>query len=219
MSQESDSARASEPGGSGGYPTGSFVIEQTLKGLDRQADVLDQLRSRTNIVLSAIGIIASVLASQALQGNYSIAMAVVALCSSAAGICLCIAVLWPVHDSGRLPEPTERLPRWNRWPTRRASRRREWQVTIRRQDLDAMEPEADLAPDVVKRLGLARRANYLTLSRRSNLFAWACVLLGVQLVLWTAVLLTEPRSAGPSAKVVADGHVVTVLVGGERTSP
>lgn len=39
----------------------------------------------------------------------------------------------------------------------------------------------------------------MTIERRSGAFGWACLILGVQLVLWAVVLLAEPRQRhGPA---------------------
>jgi len=177
------------------------AFEQTMRGLERQGDVLDQLRARAGIVLSATGIIASLLGSQALQGRYSVILALIALGSTAAGICLCVSVLWPVHDEDDLPKDGERLPRWNRWPRPEPNRRREWQLTIPRRSVRDLRGNATITDALLDELDLARYANYVTIERRSKAFGWACLILGIQLVLWVTVLLNEPRSAG--AKGVA----------------
>jgi hypothetical protein len=177
-----------------------LAFEQTLRGLDRQRDVMDQLRSRTGIVLSGTGIIASLLGSQALQGRYSLALALVALGSTALGILLCVGVLWPVHDEGKLPRDREALPGWNRWPTPKWKRRREWQVTVPRDVVRDLRGESNVSDKILDALDLARRANYLTIERRSKAFGWACLVLGVQLVLWASVLLAESSQTAPAVR-------------------
>jgi hypothetical protein len=171
----------------------NLAFEQTMKALDRQADVLDQLRSRAGIVLSGTGIIASLLGSQALRGPYSLGLAIVALGVTTVGILLCVIVLWPVHDEDALPGLTEALPLWNRWPRRKANRKREWQVTIPRGGVRALRGGAAISPEMLDELERARRTNYLTIERRSKVLTLACVVLGAQLVLWASVLLEQPR--------------------------
>jgi hypothetical protein len=175
-----------------GDPNG-IAFEQTIKGLERQGDVLEQLRARTGIVLSATGIIASLLGAQALHGKYSLTLAIIALSSTTAGILVCVWVLRPAHDEDRLPQLGEKLPRWNRWPQPKANRRREWQVTIPRAQVRALRGKSTISDAMLDELELARNANYITIERRNKAFALACVILGIQLVLWAAVLLTEPR--------------------------
>jgi hypothetical protein len=137
-----------------------LAFEQTTKGLDRQAEVLDQLRTRTGIVLSATGIIASLLGSQALQGSYSLLLVIVALAATASGILLCIRVLWPVQDTTgvELPQLNEGLPHWNRWP-RKASRRREWQVTVPRTTVRSLRAGSTVGVEALATLERARHTN------------------------------------------------------------
>ena len=140
------------------------------------------------MILSATGIIASLIASQALKGPHSSVLAVVALAATVVGVLLCVFVLWPAHDHGSLPGHGEPLPVWNRWPSPRERRRREWQVTVPPKATRELRGAGAITNQLLDELQQARQANYTTLERRSTVFGWACVMLGVQLVLWTLVL-------------------------------
>jgi hypothetical protein len=66
-------------------------------------------------------------------------------------------------------------------------------VTITRDEARRLRSGAAISVEMLDELDRARRTNYLTIQRRSAVFGWACVVLGVQLTLWAAVLLVEPR--------------------------
>jgi hypothetical protein len=70
--------------------TDAFVWEQTLRGLDRQATVLSELRQRASIVLSATGITTSLLGAAALQDGGLDVWVVAALAITTIGILLCV---------------------------------------------------------------------------------------------------------------------------------
>ena len=178
-------------GDTGAEPDTKLAFEQTIRGLDRQAAILDQLRSRGGIILSASGIVASLLGSQALKEKYSLPLAIVALGSTAIGMLLCVWVLWPAHDGDELPEVKGALPRWNRWPRMKPNRRREWQITIERDEVGKLRDKSMVSEELLDKLDRARHANYLTIERRSKAFGWACFVLGIQFALWATVLMIE----------------------------
>jgi hypothetical protein len=72
------------------------AYENALRMLDRDAEILDQLRTRANILLAALAIGGTVLGA-ALSGRH-LQSALVWLLGAA--IVLCIGVLWPVRDHG-----------------------------------------------------------------------------------------------------------------------
>jgi hypothetical protein len=94
--------------------TEMFVWEQTLRGLDRQATILSELRQRASIVLSATGITTSLLGAAALRDGGLDAWVAAALLVTTIGIFLCVWVLKPVSDTGD---------------------RREWRVTVSSEEL------------------------------------------------------------------------------------
>jgi hypothetical protein len=165
-----------------------FALAHMLRGLDRQANVLSDLRQRASVVLSATGIVASLVGAQALQGSYSEALVVLALASTAAGIAVCTAVLWRVQDEGPLPREDD--------VGNLVGGSRNWYVTISgarlkkiaRGERDVSNSELDVLA-IIDRLALARRVNHRTLKKRNRLFGAACFLLLLQLLAWAAVLL------------------------------
>lgn len=156
-----------------------FVIDQMLRGLDRNASVLSELRQRASVVLSASGLIASLFGAEALKGDYSRVLALAAVASTAAGMILCIAVLWRVSDQGRLPteSPDGTL----------VGGSRDWLVTISSARLRRIARGEVGLDDLVDHLAIARRTNFRTLRRRSRQYIAACCFLLVQLTLWAAV--------------------------------
>ena len=85
------------------------AYENTLHVLDRDAAILDQLRSRANILLAALAIgvtaLGAILADNAVHLHLSawfVALAVVFLGSA---ILCCVGVLWPTRDHGNFTAP------------------------------------------------------------------------------------------------------------------
>jgi hypothetical protein len=154
-----------------------------LRGLDRQATVLSELRQRASIVLSASGIVASLFGTRALEGEFSHTLAALAVASTAAGFLACIAVLWRVRDSGALPteDAHGKLSRGGR----------NWQVTISGPRLRRIASGNENMGDLIDVLALSRRVNFRTLKRRSAWFLVACGLLLLELLLWAAVLFDK----------------------------
>jgi hypothetical protein len=107
--------------------TDAFVWEQTLRGLDRQATVLSELRQRASIVLSATGITTSLLGATALQDGGLDVWVVAALAVTTIGILLCVWVLKPVRDTGE---------------------GREWRVTVGGEELRGLLQGELQLPDV-----------------------------------------------------------------------
>jgi hypothetical protein len=147
--------------------TDAFVWEQTLRGLDRQATVLSELRQRASIVLSATGITTSLLGATALQDGGLDVWVVAALAVTTIGILLCVWVLKPVRDTGD---------------------GREWRVTVGGEELRGLLQGELQLPDVLDTLITARTSNFATIAARSRLFVASCALLPVQIVCWAAAL-------------------------------
>jgi hypothetical protein len=156
-----------------------FAFEQMFRGLDRNIAVLSDLRQRTSVVLSATGIVASLLGPQALTGHYSHALALLALGSTAAGMLACIAVFWQIRDVGRLPTESE--------DGELIGGTREWLVTITARRLRQIARGEDDPLALLDRLAVARRVNWRTLRRRTRYFVLACCLLLAQLAMWAAL--------------------------------
>ncbi len=149
-------------------PRERFVLEQTLRGLDRQATVLGELRQRANIVLSASGIIASLLGATALKNGHPRGVVYAALASTAIGIALCVWVLKSVRDGGE---------------------RRAWRVTLSKDELLGLRAESLSPANALDTLITCRGTNYETIALRSDVFIAACACLPVQIGLWAVVVL------------------------------
>jgi len=159
-----------------------FALEQMLRGLDRQGQVLSELRQRSSIVLSASGIVASLLGGQALRGDYNHVLAVGALVLTAVGIVACIWVLWKVRDEGDMPAEESTGGELT-------GGRRNWKVTIPGYRIKQLDAGSISKSDVLDELRIARRVNFRTLKTRSRVFVAACVLLLLQLILWSVTFL------------------------------
>jgi hypothetical protein len=144
-----------------------FVWEQTLRGLDRQATVLSELRQRASIVLSATGITTSLLGAAALRDGGLDFWVGAALVVTTIGILLCVQVLKPVRDTGE---------------------RREWRVTVGSDELRELLQEKLRLNDVLDTLISARTSNFATIDARSRTFVTSCALLPVQIICWAAAL-------------------------------
>ena len=156
-----------------GSPAGSRAyLQLTMDVLRRHGSVLGELRTRASIVLTATGLVASLLGSEGLKHPHPAVPLYLALACLGAGILACIAVLWPVSDEGTI------------------GGNRQWQVTPTPKQAVAI---AELGPDgpvpeqVLQTLATARLVNYETISRRTTYFNAACVLLLGQLTAWVLV--------------------------------
>jgi hypothetical protein len=149
---------------------GRFVFEQTQRALDRQAVVLAEFRQRTSMILSATGIVASLLGATALKDGHPRELVYGALAATAIGIGLCLAGLRSVNDT-------------------KDDAGREWKVTLSAEELNShLDGKCDVR-DLVRILEPWRKKNYATIKDRSRLFWWASAALPVQLGLWASVVL------------------------------
>lgn len=156
--------------------------EHALRALDRQANVLSDLRSRASIILSASGITASVFGAQAFQSG-EVWLTGVALVVVFVGLVFCIAVLWPVSDKGPLLDPDEQA---------HVKGRRRWKATLTFADVRGATErgsEPVMLDALVALLEPAWKVNYETIATRSALLNWAAALLVVQVLAWSAALL------------------------------
>lgn len=158
--------------------------------LGRQAAVLGELRNRANILLAGNGVIASLFgASLTANGRARpLSLAILALVVLALGITCCVAVLWSVHDAGALVDPDD-WPDHARWPSSKRPRR--WRVSFDPYDVLGFLQSTDEASfdRMMELCRLARRSNYRTIDRRTTYFEAACVLLLLQIGLWSALLV------------------------------
>lgn len=163
--------------------------EHTLRSLERQSAVLTELRTRASIILSATGVVASLVGPRALTPRTPLVLAIAALALLAGGLTACVAVLLPARDRGKLADPDQ--PKW-RWQ----KGRRRWKLGLTANELTrvtTLPTEAEILDGIVDVLTPPRRVNYRTLEFRSRMFNGACILLAAQLVIWTSILLHNSR--------------------------
>src|SRR5262245_30356991 len=163
--------------------------QHAVRALERQATVLSELRSRASIILSAMGLTASVFGARALESDAPGWLKGVALVFLTLGLAACVIVLWPVHDRGPMPaDPRNPGPRF------RGGQERRWKVTPSARELEdatALGSEQAMLDAIVVSLTPARRVNYRTLEERSLIFVAAVVLLALQVVTWSVALLVN----------------------------
>lgn len=150
--------------------TDKFIFEQTQRTLDRQATVLSELRQRTSIILSATGIIASLLGAAALKDGHPRGLLYAALLATALGIGLCLRALRTVNDKEN-------------------DLKREWKVTLSAEELRQLERGEKNLAGLTAELAPWRTTNYRTIDARTKLFWRASVVLPVQIWLWSWVVL------------------------------
>jgi len=85
------------------------AYENALHVLDRDAAILDQLRSRANILLAALAIgvtaLGAILASATLHPHLPVWFVVLAVVFLGSAIFCCVGVLWPTRDHGNFTSP------------------------------------------------------------------------------------------------------------------
>jgi hypothetical protein len=176
----------------------AFEYKETMRVLARQSAVLDGLRNRAYILLTANSIVAAVFASAAFENSkaqHHLALAILALVVFALGIMCCIGTIWSVHDAGAVVDPRT----WSdypRWPS--GDRPRRWRVTFQLKELTDFHERLDDqdAKKTVTDFELARKTNWATINRRTNFLEAACVLMPIQIALWAVLaLMAAPQPA------------------------
>lgn len=162
-----------------------------MRVLGRQSEVLDGLRNRAYILLTANSIVAALFASsfENSQAQHHLVLAILALVAFAVAVTCCIGTLWSVRDAGILVDPASRSDH-PRWPWR--DRPRRWRVTFDLQTVaDFHEKLADWGAydATVNEFKLARDINWETINRRTKFLQAACALLPIQIALWAALAL------------------------------
>lgn len=155
-----------------GKSTDEILYEQSARAIDSQFSTLDELRSRTAIILAASGLTASFLGDAALKDGAGPA-AVIAIIVFALGAFCCLIVL---------------LPRFKGWSEPVSAR-------ILLKDLD--DPEVDLETAAQLHRHLAKfleEAYEANAKQMEGLFQWfwfACVALAVEIGLWLLELVVN----------------------------
>lgn len=172
-------------GGSSSAEVARLRYDHTIRALDRHTVVLSELRDRASIVLSATGIVASLFAPHGLTDPHPAGCVAAALLAAGSGLLCCIAVIWPVHDTGTMERQGNARARLRQRP-------RAWKVTLGRFELGQLpwdSGEVAVLDAMVDALDPARLVNYRTIKARTRIFNAACVLLPVQIAFWVLVIL------------------------------
>jgi hypothetical protein len=169
-----------------------LAYHETLRVLGRQATVLSELRNRANILLTGNAVVASLFGSSLIANGHvrPLSLAILALVALVLGIACCIAVLWSVHDAGELVD-AHLWPDLPRWP--RSDRPRRWRVSFKLDYVIDFLQSTDTATfdRTCDYFTLARESNYRTIDQRTTYFEVACVLLLLQVSLWSTLLLVH----------------------------
>jgi hypothetical protein len=152
----------------------SVIYQETKRILDRQGTVLSELRNRANILLTANAVVATIFGASALGKGHPLALEIIALIVFTAGVCACLAVLWPVHDA-----------------ISSKARPRQWQVTFEPKKVATFLESDDTAVvrDISDLFSRARKTNWATIGRRNGYLVAASILLAAQIVLWSCLVL------------------------------
>lgn len=149
----------------------TLAVEEARRGLDVQRTALDEVRSRTAIVLAASAVVISFLGAQTLGRQGWSITAGLALVAFASTLALGAGILWPVKGG---------------WLFRADAR------TILEDFADANPPPRVSAQ---RHLALSLQAaadhNQVRLGRLYLQYQLACVALGVQTVLWVSLVASD----------------------------
>lgn len=186
---------------------------QLIRLLDRQAEILSQLRDRTGIVLTATGIVSALFGVAALNNHPPNAAfwlgLIIAVTGLAAGLWFSILVLLPVKDTDT--ESTEsrdgpmsrsaKVAGRLRQLLADADKQRKWGVTLPTSEnihlSTVIKENAAIAPEDAARASayavLTDRPaqNFATIDARTDFFIAACASLFVQLVGWIVALIAH----------------------------
>ena len=155
----------------GGLSTSQIVYEQSVRAMEHQVAALNEIRSRTAVVLAAVGIAASFLGAAAFDQGIG-AFGVLAIVFFGASAFCCIWVL---------------LPRWDAWTFEESAR------LLMPHFLYEPDPEP---PDSLYRYLAEQIENHYDANKREleklyAWFTWASALLAVDIVLWLLALAVD----------------------------
>jgi hypothetical protein len=149
--------------GSDGDPRIKIVYEEAVRGWSLQSSVLDEIRSRTGVLLAAATIASTLLGgTDALRHDSFTFLGVVAVVMFCCVVGLCVYVLWPSHD----------------WTFTHDSRKLIEAYVGDGKSIDYMRENLAFAADDY------RTTNDKKLACQFNAFRWASLLLGISVVLW-----------------------------------
>jgi hypothetical protein len=165
------------------------AYEHAMRMLDRDAEILDQMRTRSSFLLAALAIGGTVLGA-ILSGSSHSSPPWWVLIWLGLALVPCIAVLWPTRDRGKLtskwaPDDTTvrkfRI-RWAEVFQARKPNERLWKIGLTGSDLDNARASAQneinkfdqILVDTMRR---AHKRNDRTLTRRADLLRVASLLI------------------------------------------
>ena len=149
-------------------PRATLVYDESVRGLDMQSTSIDELRSRTGVLLAAASVASAFLGATALQHHHVLYwVSVVAILLFVATIVLCLCVLWP-SEVWEFAFNARTLDDW-----------------YFAKDGDAEEVTAsDMARQMARSNADSREGNKAHLKCRFELFRFASIALGLNLVFW-----------------------------------
>lgn len=177
------------PGLDPGPPLDAIAYEQSMRALDQQAGVLDELRRRTSTLIAVSALVATFLGGEALQAQARVQgprwLLLAALVALLFGVAASVMVLVPTttrrrrRRSAASPKPEEVI-----------ALAFSANVEVL---LDHAEERGVPMPDTTRMhtartLQLAWTENAPIISKKQRAFVWACVALLVQTTSWIAYL-------------------------------
>jgi len=147
----------------------SLAYSESVRAIEQQSRMVDELRSRTGVLLTGASIVASFLGAQALRSHGSLTtLDGLAIVAFAVVLATSMAILWPREWRWALSAKVL-LEDWADEPTRRD---------------DVAGMQAFLATT----LEINWKANRLKLDKQLCLFQVAAVALGAEVIFWTLEL-------------------------------
>jgi hypothetical protein len=191
----------------GGKRAGDFgdqvlerAYEHALRMLDRDAEILDQMRTRSSFLIAALAIGGTVL-SAILSSASRPAPPWWVLVWIGLALACCIAALWSTRDHGDVT--AEWAPgrqavrslrgRWAEWFYARKENQRLWKIGLNRDDLNRAEASAQrdknkFEQTLIETMRRAHSRNDRTLTRRADLLRAASVLVLIFFIVFSSWL-------------------------------
>lgn len=145
-----------------------IVYDEAVRGWSLQSSVLDEIRTRTGVLLAAATIAATLLGgADALRHSKFTLLGGLSVAIFCAVVALCICILYPTSD----------------WTFTHDSQKLLDAYVAEDKSLDYMHENLALAADV------CRTENQHKLANMFNAFRWASLLLGLSIVLWLIDLM------------------------------
>jgi hypothetical protein len=176
------------------------AYEHAVRMLDRDAEILDQMRTRSSFLLAALSIGGSVLGAILSSSSHSSPPWWVLIWLGLA-LVPCLGVLWPTRDRGHLrsegsPDvlaPRSFRSRWGECLRARKANARLWKIGLAGRDLDWAKSQSkgdsnEFDHFLVETMQLAHVRNDYSLTRRADLLRAASVLVVIFFIAFSAWL-------------------------------